>query len=246
VNIILLYFGVFLAILSVAVAFKLIKNIIKLGFFLSFILFLFLFVTGFFVISDAKEFKNEFPVSNNSFVLVDEGFVIAGFQMLNGSEEPLLFSKKKLDNLTLGYNEDDLFLDNNYKIFFVNSSVFDDAEGLVFIDYYLTYEDLINVFASDDPLSDLSKIIAGDNWLEYRTLLINISGPDHEIKGLLFASLVSEKLSNPSFLLSGIKSGELSVYPETALFTAVRYIPEIIYNKILRGESNGTEILEEG
>lgn len=248
-NLILLYLGIFLAILVIAIFLKIIKGAIKIFFFASFVIFIFLLITGFFVVKDANEFKDRFPSEENIFLLVQNESLIAGFKVL-GANSPYLMTSEDLSSIA-SYVENNSFEElDAYKIFKIEIATFDDSlkEGVNYEGLGIDKSLAIEVFNSDDPLTVLAKAKDENNWLSIRSALEDDLTSPSEAKAALFAVLMVEKFaSGPSFIFYGLKDGLISVYPETPLFIAIKIIPESVFDKIAGEEEvyDGNEILEE-
>ncbi len=246
-NIILLYLGVFTAIILIAIAVKILKSIVKIAFFISFVLFIFLFITGYFVVNDAKDFKENFPDGQKTFLLTKDENVEAGF-VINGSDfdKVEFINKEDLDSLTLEVNANELDIGDNYKIFIADYDMFEEMlnQGVSYEDFEIDKELADEIFSSNDPLTVLAKNADPEDWQSVRESLSKEIGTGTRVKGALFAVMMIDGLSQgPKYVLENLKSGNLEVYPESPLFMALEIIPGSMYERIVSEEENEMEIL---
>ena len=91
----ILIIGIVILVAIAFIIFKLVKSVAKTIFFVSSIVSLIIVIFAFFIISDAKDFKENFPAQPSLYLLEDEGSVLAGMSAIMTDEPKPDYSTKE-------------------------------------------------------------------------------------------------------------------------------------------------------
>ena len=252
-------FWLIITIIAVSLAFYLIKGIFKAIMFSIFIISILMGVCAYFVISDALDMKANLMSKENLMVLEEGNKVLAAFSFKNLSGDGLnnINALKNEDFKTIENsitsNNFKVLNEKYYKVFVFDYNTFKQSlsNGL---DYSIGSEkgalsgsQTKELLDSGTPIKDLFRIMDKSENLDMSSssvssqeLAINdfmqklgISSQEQfksYILTLMIADFVKEK--GPAGLISKIKNKELSIYPNTALFRAIKLVPNFLINKI--------------
>jgi len=229
---------IILIIFGIAVFFKVVKNVFKAAIYVFVLLAILLFILGVSVYTDAASFRKNIQEKPLSFVLVDDDQVLAGMKIVDmENNEVLLFSQETLSGFESAYENKnfDKILDNSYKVFFFNLSVLKDLNNsLEYEDYNISSAAGISILESSEPLNFAAGYFAEKKGFtdekikeQFRKELEQEFNSDQEFKDAVFSLFVAELFpSQTLYIVKNIKKGEIVVYPETAMFKALNYVPE--------------------
>jgi hypothetical protein len=240
------------------VLFWLKKTLFLVGFFFKlFLLCMLLLVVGsiffgYLVVKDASDFKNNFS-NSTSMVIVK--------QTTNGTETFLAgatinpeqkkydpMSKKQLANAQQLYNDDKMSTlgADYYKVFIIELKSFDDIKLYNISDQNveLNKEEIKTIMLSDDAKEDLARIVAKKNGMKTNDVYKDISATDEEIKAYILSYYLSTVFdtNNIANLVSQLKSGNIEVYSNTALFKAIKLVPNSLVNKLVKESVGNSSI----
>jgi hypothetical protein len=237
-------------ILAVIVLFWLKKSLFIFGFFFKILTLAFIIFTvgtvvfGYLVIQDTKDFKNNFANSTNMFLVTDslnttESF-LAGAILNPKDKEFKTIDAEMLASIEKDFNEGNIRTLNSeyYKIFVIDIESFDEVELYNIMDQNveLTREEMKSIMLSEDAREELSRIMAEKNGQTTEEVMDNLAATSEEIKGYLLSYYLTA-VFNPSnvvqFLIQ-LKSGNIRVYKETALFKAVKLIPSSLIGILVK------------
>ena len=173
--------------------------------------------TAYYIIKDAKDFSKNFSVSQNLYVLSANNTVLSAFELSNktyNEVDDLTYvsdSFKKYDFTNIN--------DDYYKIVLIKTDTLD----------YINNVDLKKVLESKTPKEELLKI---DDTIDAKDLKIS----DDEFRNYLFSYVITEVYNpkNINILLSNIKSGNIVMYEDTALFKSIKYVPNLFIKDITK------------
>lgn len=188
---------------------KLISGLMK-AFIYTFIIFIIAAgLFSYFVYTDTKSLASGIANNDTLFLLKDKNELITGFTLsrLNISSVDSLGSVR-LDDLNTYYSKKDYkkMLGDNYKMFMIDRSVFPkdtsfDPDSVI---DYIKFQNKKESVISDIKESSL---------------------PDPQ--AMAFSMLVIYSIrENPSFLIDGYKSGNITIYPETFIFKIMKFMTE--------------------
>ena len=205
------------------------KKVFKLLFYVGVILLLLITANIYFIYKDVADLKENFSISTKKVILVDNDKVITGF-LLDGevnfltNEQISDFSSHLEDN---AYEE---ILGESYKLMVFDLKILNDLD----VEEIETEEGTIT---KEEAIAFLK------------------SNADAGEKAALFGVILAEDIlssRNPLFFFSEFKKGNIVVYPETALFKTVKFIPVSFIKNTAKNifektkEKAQTFILEEG
>ncbi len=211
-------------------------------------------IFGLFVYMDANDLKENFADSDKLFLLESNDNIISGFYGVMGEKQtPAFLTEQELEQYNNLYQKNDLQSiqsDKFYKVFIIKKSLFDDIDqGVEMNDVVFTKEDINEILSSDNAVEDIMDLIIAKRELptdseSLREDMRENFKSDIETKGLLFAALFSEKISDegPVVLLSELKGKNIMVYPETVVFKLAKTIPISLVEKIVTLQESGVEV----
>ncbi|MCH8004225.1 MAG: hypothetical protein IH934_06370 [Nanoarchaeota archaeon] len=178
------------------------KKLFKLLFYAGIIIFLLLMANTYFIYQDFKDLRENFGVLEKKVILKDDDEVLTGLVL---NEDTKLMTNKQL-------NDYSLFLkDNNYEEILGNS-------------YKLMVFDVDIISNIHDEIEMDGRIIPQNQAIT----ILKSKNTDAEEKAELFSTILADQIlssRNPLFFFSEFKNGNIMIYPETALFKTVRFIP---------------------
>lgn len=252
-------FWIILFIFAVGLSFVLIKSIFKAIMFSILIITLLLGVAAFFIVNDALDIKENIMLKDKLVVLKEGNNVITAFtfQNMSNTDSAVLKNLNSNDYAMIKNaikNKDySIFNDKYYKTIIFEYTSFNKStyNGLSY-DFgdkkiSLTQDELRSLFESDNTVELFFNKIGGVNNVDITKLpndkkeeaindfmkQMKISS-QAEFKNYLFGFMVANmvKTDGPIGVLSKVKSGEIYVYPNTAIFKAIKLIPDFLIKKI--------------
>lgn len=248
-------FWVIIAIIAVSLAFALIKSIIKAVLAALSILSILMLVATFFVVQDTIDLQKNFMPSENLFVLKNGEKVVAAFTVKNATGDMSNAMKPlKSANLTeIETSPQSRFKDQYYKIITVDQNAFNtslqdgltqnfDAQSLS-----LTKAEVEELLLSDAPLElamstmaqekgfDMSQLSEAEKQQAVNEFLAQMNLESQEqFKSYLFAILLVDLVQDRGVgeVIKEFKKGNINVYPNTALFRAIKLVPSFAIDKI--------------
>ena len=230
---------IILYIIVVILIFKFVRSVIKAIIFSLAILFIAFIITSILFVNDLRDIKehSEDPLL---FLFEDEGEIITGISFVFNEEgEILLLSDNDTDNLNNYYKNKDFesLLGENYKIFFTNKKVFDNAKRISFgkgterAMASFERETFLEILPSDNLLEIFVEKVEenrkDENKSFNRELIIRELGKEEEFRSKLFGLSLSGlmEVEGPIFILDQIKGGGMEVYPKTITFKLIEILP---------------------
>jgi hypothetical protein len=212
-------------------------------------------VIGLLVLDDANNFRNKFPTSTNLFLLEENNTILSAIEMNNSGNTPYsIINQSALANIEDDYNHNRIsrIETGYYKVFVVDTKAFQDIEYTQITDKNidLSKQQVLQVLRSQDPKHELADIISGNDQLLSKQVQSQMNGMDNNgLKGYLFSYALSY-FFNPKNLdgfLAELKNGNILVYEETAMFKAIRIVPDFLVKNTLMNQANtlmnGTNII---
>ncbi|MBW2976979.1 hypothetical protein KY347_06045 [Candidatus Woesearchaeota archaeon] len=177
------------------------RRVFRLLFYASLIIFLLLAANIFFVYRDAADLRENFDVSTKKVMLVDNNKVITGF-LLDGDVNLLASEDLEKFSSYLESKDYEEILGDSYKLMVFDLGIISSLdEEIELDDEIITKEQAISALKSDADANEKAELF-GD---------------------ILTSSILSSR--NPLFFFSEFKKGNIVIYPETALFKTVKFIP---------------------
>ena len=178
------------------------KKLFKLMFFAGIIISLLLVLNLFFIYQDFTDLRENFTVSEKKIILVDDSKVLTG--LLMGKEIDFL-----ADSQLEAYSSS--LINNNYEEILGNS-------------YKLMVFDVDIILNLDDSIEMNDQIISQNQAIT----ILKSENTNEEEKAELFSTILADQIlssKNPLFFFSEFKNGNILIYPETALFKTIKFIP---------------------
>jgi len=231
----ILSFSPIILILLAIITFLLTKKIFQALGVILIILLLSSFVTGFLIYNDVQDFKEQFATEEKLFLLTQEEIgkeneYFAGFTM-ESNELGILLDDDKIKDYKLKTNKE--ILNNNYKLLLFSKDSFDNLKRFYINDIEFKKIEFLEVIESENSLKDAARLMDLSKD-EFKTMF-DVKD-DSETRSLFFGIMVSEAIEQDSqFLIRNIKEKTIKVYPETILFKLIKFIPESVFNNILKG-----------
>lgn len=230
----------------IAIAFWIIKKFLKALFIGTIALVIMLVIFGFFVYSDSENFKANIITSDSLFLLknaeIETGFRAKFAQQYSQKKKPYIFNQTELEMFNEFYNDDELgsILGIDYKVFFIKESMFYGIDKVeVDMGAYkanISSLSLIDMIRSPNTLYEFSQAMSEATGEDKNIIMVSLLQQikdDYEMKGHLFTILFNEKIKRDGalFLIKEIKKQNIDVYPETAVFKAIKLLPITLLDK---------------
>jgi len=190
---------------------------------------------GIFVIKDALEFRENFGVEKNIFVLSENNNYLSAV-VLNFQSEDAKTAIFEYDNITFLESkvEQGLAPDNYYKVLILDRTAFDDIQikdvyiGMASLDK----NELLQTLYSDDPTTSLRKIVSKQEVTLTNSEIRQMYGDNDMLRQTLFTNVLIDVFSSdPLVLIRGVKNGNIIILPETLMFKTIKYIPVYIFEQ---------------
>lgn len=228
-------------IFAISLSFVLVKSIIKALMFSLLIISLIIGVGAFFVVKDAIDLKNNFMDHEKLMVLKDGDTVYAAFTFKNISlDKGETLNSLGSDNISqleesIKRNDYSNYKASYYKIIIFNYSAFNNSlsEGLkidVGTEEIIFSEDEVKkIFNSNNPSDILYSKFSEKKIFDNFPLT-----SQEQLKNYLFAYMALNMVKNDGILkiIPKIKSGEINVQPNTAIFKGIKLLPLSLISKL--------------
>lgn len=225
------------------------KTLFLLGFFFKlFLLFMLACIIGtgifgYMVYNDVNDFKDNFMNTTSVFILKNEvnGSVsFVGGMVLNPSTRDVKpLNHTELVNAKKLYDLGDIsdLSKQYYKVFVVDSKSFDQVKLYNISDQNieLTREEIKKIVTSNNSRDELAGIIAAKRGISKSEVLMQLMPSNEEVNGYILSYYLATvfDVSNMGQFISELKSGNIKVYDETALFKAVKLVPQVLIDKAI-------------
>lgn len=232
--------GGILLVISIILAIKFAKGVIKTVFFISLILTVVLAGFGFLVLKDAVEFKAAVESDKMMFLAYSGEDILTGVVTYNGMSNFTIVNESDINAFDLCFKDNDYgcITKSVYKTFIIDIASLKDSGDIELpndeIQRKIPAEMMVEILNSSDPkevfvdyllltADDISKSMPR---LYYEKQMQNL-GSDYEFKGRAFIFLFSAALAQegPLMIISEYKKGNVIVYPETIMFKILKFIP---------------------
>jgi|TARA_B100001971_G_C18131062_1_gene504841 energy-coupling factor transporter transmembrane protein EcfT len=220
--------------LIISLVLKIVFKIARVFFYFGLMILLIFLVTGFLILKDANDFKQNFAEKGNIVLLEEDGTVIAGYTLENDPRS-LTQGEVALFSTYLQNNEFDRILKDKFKLMIIKMDLISglEAESIDLGTASIKKESMVDVLKSDDPFKSFNEAIFEDEF-SFDTKLKDDS---LEFKASLLSSVVNEELigtGNALNFFRQYKEGNLIIYPETPLFKFVKIIPLELIKSVLK------------
>jgi hypothetical protein len=166
------------------------------------------------VFLDVKDIKNNFQDSSKVIFLNDKDEFISGLTI---SPQATSYIKSDiLPHYAELYREKnyETLKAENYKLMIISLDIVNDLpqDAIAFNGITMAKEEISKLLAAPDPAA----------------FFPGYDATDDEIKAALFSELISQGIMNPQyplFFFEEYKKGAIFVYPETAVFKIMRFLP---------------------
>jgi hypothetical protein len=195
-------FAIVIILIVIVISWAIFKKLFKIGFYILLVITLLLAVNIFFVYKDMVDLRENFAVDAKKVVLVDFEEVLTGLQL---NSEISYLTESELDTIKNQFKNKqyEAMLGDNYKLMIFDLDIVQelDVEEIEFRDEIISKEEAISILKSSDDRTERA-----------------------ELFGILLADHILNS-KNPLFFFSQYKKGNIIVYPETALFKTMKFIP---------------------
>jgi hypothetical protein len=198
-------------------------------------------ILGFLMYQDVTDFRENFIPSPKTFVLQDDGMVLAGFTGTMGEDElPRFLTADDIAAMQQAYAAGDAkaMLGDSYKLFIINLSAFSNVSGDIKVEEQeYSYGKIAGWIRSATPLDDFAddllarENIPADQYGAVRAEVIAAlrkdAPSDTEFKASLFGLLLGHAIDTEgaAFLLVQYKLRRIAVHPMTITFRIIRILP---------------------
>ena len=188
--------------------------------------------TAYYIVKDANDYGKNFPNSKNLYVLENDkstdNKILSAFELSN---------KTYTETSDLAYVSKSFYKyeftninDEYYKIILIKTGILDYVNNVELeeMGIELTGQQMKNILESPTPKEVLIYISGKD--LDAKNLKIS----DDELRNYLFSYVITEVYNpkNINILLSNIKSDNIVMYENTALFKSIKYVPNMFIKDI--------------
>ena len=165
-----------------------------------------LIVASVMLVMDASDIKNKYPTEEKIFILADNTTILTGF--VQGADL-VPISPAELAGYSAALNKKDYsaILGPHYKLFIIDINAIDALPDGIMVD---------NQSLAKPQLVDI---------LEGKPSPLFIGADAQQVRSGLFALSVQKVMSDPVFIISQFRKGNIIIYPETVLFKFLRYFP---------------------
>lgn len=204
------------------VIFKLSKHVVKALTLVLSLLFVILIIGAGFIFYDFYDLKNNFASSQKTAVIKSNETAIAAIILEPGETigettgKTTFLSQEKLNeySLFLKSKQYDKMLQDSYKLIIMDSALIDD----------------------------LKEIKLKNNVLAASAIKTSIFSDDEELKKGIVEEVIKQSFESPAFIFEQYKKGNIFVYPETALFKAIRFFPSALFKSAAKKLFEGAKI----
>ena len=176
------------------------KKLFKLLFYVGIIISLLMAANLYFIYQDFQDLRENFASSEKKVILKDGDKILTGL-LLN--EDTNLMTNAQL---------------NEYSSYLIDS----DYEKILDDSYKLMIFDVEIISNLDDEIEIENQIFTREQ------LVTTLKSGNNDEKAALFSVILADEIlssRNPLFFLSEFKEGNIMIYPETALFKTIKFIP---------------------
>lgn len=193
-------------------------------------------VIGYLALADAKEFSQKTGTEPNLFLLVDGGYIIAGARNLMGNETPVSVSLEEIAAYQSFLDSKDYagLQGDNYKVLLFDMNIFYSMADIEIKGSGYNKSSIIEALRTKNITiwlleSTLNKLNVPQEMREdaIKEFSKNIP-PDKDIRTNLFLMLlgIAGQSRGPLFIIEEYKAGNVKVYPETMMFSFIKYAPQ--------------------
>ena len=176
-----------------------VKKLFKIMFYVGLVIFLMIAANLFFIFQDFNDFRQNFGVSEKKVILKDEDRILTGLVL---DEDTNMMTNTQLNDYSSYLRTDDLdkILGDSYKLIIFDVDIISNLDTEIDFENGITTDEAITILntGSSEEKAEVFSIILADEILSSR---------------------------NPLFFLSEFKEGNIMIYPETALFKTIKFIP---------------------
>jgi len=198
-------------------------------------------------VKDANDFKNHFG-NSTSMVIVEQAAndtnntetFLAGV-MFNPERKTFnSMSKENLTDAEALYRAGKISMlgADYYKVFIIELKSFDEVKLYNISDQNveLSKEEIKTIMLSDNARETLAEIIAKKNGRDKNDVLKELSATNEGVKSYLLSYYLSTVFnpSNIAEFISQLKNNNIQVYNNTALFKAIKLVPQSLINIIVK------------
>jgi hypothetical protein len=208
-----------------------------------FVVFLIVLITsGYFIISDANDFRKSFPNSTSLYLLKDDANrtgVVAGVEINPGTKKFNAIDKPMLEETQKLYKDGKLETLNQkyYKVIVIDIAAMDalPAYNITDRNVELNATEIKSIMLSNDARDALTKILARRKGSDQMAMLGQLTASNEELKGYLLSYYLTNMFNpkNIKVFLKELNNGNILVYKNTAMFQAVRFMPVSIIAKFM-------------
>ncbi len=219
-------------IVVLSLVFTLLKKLIKWFFIINILVVIVLVIFSYMVYTDAKQFQENFPDAEKLFLLDINNKIVAALSVTTQDEEPVAFSADQLP----AYNKE--LAEDYYRTFTVKLEAFDFIETVEISDDILPASFIYELLESDDAISlyaqKKAEGVPGSSVELIKESIAERIADNTEFKSQLFGTLLGKAMEQkgPQFILEGLKSETISIYPETIIFKIIKKAPSFLTNKL--------------
>ena len=227
-DLLLVAIAIIIAIIIIGIIMRFVRIVLKVLGIIIIVAICLIAISGFFIVADVKEFKDQMRTEPLRWFLSEDGMLTAGMETVNFNEaQTTYFNSSELQSLSQSYSSMDYeaLRHDSFKVVITDIELFrkqeesriDNTERETEL---ITNKDLIRILASQDPLVEQEQTVKLS-----RTL--SIASTASKVKKSAFMLLVFNTVKNkgPFFIIDGFKKEQIIVYPGAKTFSFSKKIP---------------------
>lgn len=201
-----LIIALIISLIIIVILYKFAKGVLRIIGFIFFLFTIFLAIASVFVFLDVNDYKTH-SAEKNTLLLIKNDVIVAGSTASFSSQKPPLgLSKEELDlfNTALKTNDFESMKKDSYKLYLIDYNLIANKTS----------------FAGEEISEQMISDFLDSDTTEQTT------------KNMIFSNLMFNSMqSDPMLIFSGYRAGSIIIYPETAMFLFIKYVPELVLDK---------------
>jgi hypothetical protein len=229
-----------LLVVGAVIALYMIKSVFKAFFLILLVAVVLIVAASYFVYKDVNDLSRNWPSSDKLLLLESDGDAEAAVHAALLEDTSSFVGDADFSAIKAAYSEEDLksVKGSSYKVIIFNlETIADEIESQdirMAGASLMSKSDAVRLLNSEDALQELEAISAeqariirlGDN--------LDSSQTKSAVFSLMLTQLFMEKGGDIMvYILSEYKEGRIMIYPETAVFRLINFLPDFIIDKVI-------------
>jgi hypothetical protein len=241
-----------LLVIGAVIAFYLIKSVIKAFFLIIFVAIILIAAASYFVYKDVNDLSKNWPSSDKLLLLESGGDAKSAVHAALLGDTSTFVGDADFSAIRAAYIEGDLktVKGSSYKVIILNletiAGEIKSQEIQMGGASLMSKSDAVRLLKSENALQELAQISAEQASVIKLGDGLDSSQTKSAVFSLMLTQLFKEKGDNIMFyILTEYREGRIMVYPETAVFRLVNFLPDFIIEQVIimdqkEVDNNGT------